>query len=103
MSNVPYSQHIIGLDPEMVIAETPARLFAVLDKLSTDELEVHPAPGKWNLREVMCHLADCEIAWAWRLRVAFEKDRAEMQPFDQDPWARMYSQYSYAQAKATFT
>jgi hypothetical protein len=50
----------------------------------------------------MAHLADCEIAWSWRLRIAYEKDRAEMQPFEQDPWAKMYGQYTLAAAKATF-
>jgi uncharacterized damage-inducible protein DinB len=102
MSGVPYAEVLGGLDAQVVIAETPVRLAEALAGVTDAEAEVRPAVGKWNLREVMAHLADCEIAWSWRLRVAFEKERAEMQPFDQDPWAKMYGQYSMEMAKATF-
>ena len=102
MSDVPYADVLAGRNPEAVIAETSRRLAACLAGISKEDAEVRPAPGKWNLREVMAHMADCEIAWAWRLRVAFEKERAVMQPFDQDPWAKMYGQYTLAVAKSTF-
>jgi uncharacterized damage-inducible protein DinB len=102
MGGVPYAEVLGGLDAQAVIAETPVRLGRVLERVTAEEAEVRPAVGKWNLREVMAHLADCEIAWSWRLRIAYEKERAEMQPFDQDPWAKMYGQYSMEMAKATF-
>jgi uncharacterized damage-inducible protein DinB len=99
---VPYAEVLAGRDAGVVIVETPERLRRVLERVTVEQAEVRPAPGKWCLREVMAHLADCEIAWSWRLRIAYEKDRAELQPFDQDPWAKMYGQYSLAAAKATF-
>jgi uncharacterized damage-inducible protein DinB len=102
VSGVPYAGVLGGLDAQAVIAETPVRLGRVLERVTAEEAEVRPAVGKWNLREVMAHLADCEIAWSWRLRMAYEKERAEMQPFDQDLWAKMYGQYSMEMAKATF-
>ncbi len=102
MRLVPYGDVLVGLDAGVVIEETPGRLARVLERVAKDQEDVKPAPGKWSLREVMAHLADCEIAWSWRLRVAYEKDRAEMQPFEQDPWAKMYGQYSMEMAKATF-
>ena len=98
----PYASALGNLDPQEVIAQTPVRLAAIYDALTSEQAEAHPAPGKWSLREVMCHLADCEIAWAWRLRYAYERENAVMQPFEQDPWARMYSHYTLAQARATF-
>ena len=100
--SIPYIENLSGLDPQAVIAETPARLAAYFDALTPEQAETSPAPGKWNQRELMCHLADCEIAWSWRLRYAYEHDHAVMQPFDQDPWARMYSRYTLAEARATF-
>jgi uncharacterized damage-inducible protein DinB len=102
MSGVPYAEALGGRDAQTVIAETPVRLARVLGGVTAEAAEARPQPGKWNLREVMAHLADCEIAWSWRLRIAYEKDRAEMQPFEQDPWAKMYGQYSLDAAKATF-
>lgn len=100
--SLPYAEALAGRDPQQVIAETPARLAAWLDGLTPEQAETPPAPGKWNPREVMCHLADCEIAWAWRLRYAYEQDNAVMQPFEQDPWARMYWNYGLPEARATF-
>jgi uncharacterized damage-inducible protein DinB len=102
MSGIPYAEVLGGRDAQAVIASTPVRLVRVLEGVTVEQAEVRPAVGKWNLREVMAHLADCEIAWSWRLRVAYEKERAEMQPFDQDPWAKMYGQYSLEMAMATF-
>ena len=81
MSSVPYADKLAGRDPQKVIAATPARLDRVLESLSPAEIEAQPAPGKWSVREIMAHLADCEIAWAWRLRQTFGEDHALMQPF----------------------
>lgn len=100
--SVPYRDVLGDEDPQRVLGETPMRLAAFYDTFTPEQLEARPAPGKWNLREIMAHLADCEIVWAWRLRYALEKDRAELQPFDQDPWAKMYTQYTLEAARATF-
>ena len=100
--SAPYATALGSRNPQQVIAETPVLLAAYYDALPSDQAETPPAPGKWNPREVMCHLADCEIAWAWRLRYAYERENAVVQPFEQDPWARMYGQYSLAEARATF-
>jgi uncharacterized damage-inducible protein DinB len=99
----PYAEALGALDAQQVLAATPARLAALLVRLLPEQIETPPAPGKWSVREVMCHLADCEIAWAWRLRFAYEKDNAVLQPFDQDPWARAYAHYTFDQAVAAFT
>ncbi len=101
--SIPYRDVLGERDPQQVMAETPTRLAAYFDALTPAQAETSSAPGKWNPRELMCHLADCEIAWAWRLRYAYERDNAIMQPFDQDPWARMYAHYTLAQARATFS
>jgi uncharacterized damage-inducible protein DinB len=95
---VPYAEALGGRDPGVVIAETPARLAKALEGKATEQLEVRPAPGKWCLREVMAHLADCEIAWGWRLRQALAEEHAVLQPFDQDAWGQVYGAYSYAAA-----
>lgn len=100
--SVPYRDALCEEDPQRVIGETPVRLAAFYDRLTEEQVEARPAPGKWNLREVMAHLADCELVWAWRLRYALEQERAELQPFDQDPWAKMYAQYTLDAAFATF-
>jgi hypothetical protein len=87
MSKVPYAEMLGGRDTAKVIAETPVRLGLILDGLSTAEIEARPAPGKWCVREIVAHLADCEIVWGWRLRQALGEEHAVIQPFEQDAWA----------------
>lgn len=102
MSGVPYADRLAGRDAQQVIAETPARLARVLDRLTPEEIEVRPAPGKWSVREIVAHLADCEIAWSWRLRYVYGAEQPMIQPFDQDTWARVYKAYTYEAARKTF-
>ena len=91
-----------GRDPGDVMAETLGRLAVLLDGVTAEEAERSPAPGKWSLREVMAHLADCEIVWSWRMRQILGEDNPRLQPFDQDKWAKAYSAYSFAQAFSTW-
>jgi uncharacterized damage-inducible protein DinB len=102
MSAVPYAENLAGQHAETVIAETPVRLARVLDTLTPEQIETRPAPDKWSVREVVAHLADCEIAWSWRLRFVYGAEQPVIQPFDQDAWARSYSAYTYAAARRTF-
>jgi len=98
----PYAYAFAGRDPAVVIAQTPELLAKLLASMTADEIEREPAPGKWSVREVVAHLADCEIAFAFRLRQA-HSGQGQLQPFDQDKWARAYAVYSTEQALATFT
>lgn len=102
MSVNPYAEMLGERDATKVIAETPRRLGLVLDGLSTAEIEARPAPGKWCVREVVAHLADCEIAFGFRLRQSYGGESL-LQPFNQDAWARAYGAYTAEQAMATFT
>jgi uncharacterized damage-inducible protein DinB len=102
MSHVPYADALGKQDPQKIIAATPERLIELLDVLSDAEIEARPAPGKWNLREVIAHMADCEIAWSWRLRQAYALPNAVLEPFEQDDWASSYSAYSLAEALGCF-
>jgi len=97
----PYAEELGERDAVEVIRETPVRLERVLDAMSEEEIEAWPAPGKWSVREIVAHLADCEIAFGFRLRQAAAG--VEMiQPFDQDDWARNYAGYDYETAAATY-
>lgn len=101
MSLNPYAGALGESDPVEVIASMPDKLQALLGRLSTEEIEKQPAPGKWSVREIMAHLADCELAFGFRLRQAAAG--VEMiQPFEQDDWARNYGEYDFQSAMATY-
>ena len=86
-----------------MIGTTPERLRNLLEAMGAERAQQAPAPGKWCAREIVCHLADCEVAFAFRLRQTLAEDRHVMQPFDQEKWAKQYAAYSAADALAVFT
>ena len=98
----PYAQHLGDRDPLEVINSTEAELERLLDGIGFSGADKAPAPGKWNAREILCHLADCEIAFGFRLRQTLAEDNVVVQPFDQEKWARNYAGYDAATALMTF-
>lgn len=99
----PYASHLAGKDPLEVIAATPGQLASFVRALGPERVEKKPAPGKWNAREIVCHLADCELVFAYRLRQALAEDHHVIQPFDQDKWAASYAAYDAPAALAVFS
>ena len=50
-------------------------------------LDFQPAPGKWGVRIIVCHLADTETVLAMRLRQIIAEDNPLLPVIDQDAWA----------------
>jgi hypothetical protein len=98
----PYASHLGNQDPMRVLAETPARLQQAAASLR-DRINTPPAPGKWSPREILCHLADCELVFAFRYRQTLADTNHIIQPFDQDRWAKSYAVYTADQALELFT
>lgn len=51
------------------------------------ELDFSPAPGKWSVRQVVCHLADSESVGAMRFRQTIAEDNPTIQWYDEKAWA----------------
>ena len=51
---------------------------------------------------MICHLADTELVFAFRLRQALAEPYHVIQPFDQDNWAQRYAIYDAASALEMF-
>lgn len=60
----------------------------VLLKITPEEVDSRPAPGKWSVREIVHHLADSEMIAAVRLRLILTFDRPAIERRDQDEMAR---------------
>lgn len=99
----PYASFLGSREALAVIAATPAQLSELLDSTGDERASQSPAPGKWSIREILCHLADCEIVFAFRLRQTLAEPHHVIQPFDQDVWARNYAAYDAHSALAVFT
>lgn len=98
----PYEQYLAGQESLKVLAITPRRLERLIDELGPERANSAPAPGKWSPREIVCHLADCELVFSVRLRQTLAEDHHTIQPFDQDKWAASYAAYDLHDALATF-
>ena len=103
METNPYASFLASADPLEVTKATPVRLENLLQALGPEKLELSPAPGKWSVRDITAHLADCEVVFAFRLRQALAEDRHVIQPFDQDRFAATYSHYDARMALAVFS
>jgi uncharacterized damage-inducible protein DinB len=103
MSLNPYASYLGEADAQETIAFTPHRLAELVKTMEPARLTHSPAPGKWSIRDILCHLADCEIAFAFRLRQALAEPNHVIQPFDQEKWAAPYSLYDAAAALDVFT
>ncbi|MGH9488740.1 MAG: DinB family protein [Terriglobales bacterium] len=99
----PYASILAGRDARQVIAATPGELAGHVRKLGPAGLAQALAPGKWSVREILCHLADCEVVFTFRLRQALAEEHHVIQPFDQDRWAAAYRAYDAAAALALFS
>ena len=98
----PYDKFLDGRPLETILAATPDAIAQVLDTLGPKQ-EQKPAPEKWSPAEIVSHLADCEIVFAFRLRQTLAEDAHTIQPFDQDKWAVQYPGIPAALALETFS
>jgi uncharacterized damage-inducible protein DinB len=98
----PYAKYLGSQNPFEVVAATSARLESLLKSLGPERAGRAPKPGKWSVREILCHLADCEMVFAFRFRQTMAEDHHVIQPFDQEKWAASYAGYDAAEALAAF-
>src|ERR1700685_3256683 len=98
----PYARQLGTRDPLKVVATTARHLEQLSVALGPARIEESPAPGKWSPRDILCHLADCEIAFGFRLRQTLAEDHHILQPFDQEKWAPPYSSIPATDAIMTF-
>ena len=74
-------------DPLVVLSATVPELERIVRGLDDETLRRPEAPGKWSLVEVVWHLADSDLVWAYRLRMVLAHDRPSLGGYDQDLWA----------------
>lgn len=63
-------------------------VIAALEGITEAEWEAREAPGEWNPRAIVHHLADSELITAVAFRIMIVTDGAPMTGYDQDELAR---------------
>ena len=67
--------------------EEPHLLQAVVSGLPEKVLRYRPARDKWSIQEILGHLADIEVVYAYRMRQILADKDPVIAPMDQDAWA----------------
>jgi uncharacterized damage-inducible protein DinB len=88
----PFVRFLQQEDPLTIIATTPDRLEQLIAAATQEKLERRPSPTKWSVRDILCHLADTETAYAFRLRQTVAEAHHLIQPYDQDAFAASYKE-----------
>ena len=99
----PYDSFLDGRPLDAILSSTPDAIADCLWAIGPSRTNLPPAPGKWSAAEIVCHLADCELVFGFRLRQTLAEDGPTIQPFDQDKWAAKYPGIPADEAIAAFT
>ncbi|MES2003691.1 MAG: DinB family protein [Bacteroidota bacterium] len=86
-----------------LLKTTQLKTLAFFDLPETD-LNKSYGPGKWNIRQILNHLADAEIVLNERIRRAIAEEHPFVVVFDQDRWkeALDYDTYPLSLSKQVF-
>ena len=78
--------NVKGQNPLKTQAATPARIVRLLRGVPASKLRKRPEPAKWSVHEIVVHMADTEIAYAFRMRMILGAPGSPLAAFDQDAW-----------------
>ena len=82
----PYADKLGGRDAVAVLGDTPERIGQLVERMRGNDFARAYAPGKWNACQLLTHLAQAEMAFGMRVRLALTTDNYVVQPFDGDRW-----------------
>jgi hypothetical protein len=99
----PHEKYLDGRPVVEILQTTVNAAAFLLAQMEHGKASARPAPDKWSPAEIICHLADCELVFAFRLRQTLAEDAPVIQPFDQDNWAATYPGISAGTALGVFS
>lgn len=82
--------HVGDRDTMEVLAESAAQVEAAVRRLRFAGLRKAWGPGKWTGAQVVAHLADSEIALAFRSRQILTQSSHTIQEYDEAAWMKLY-------------
>jgi len=68
--------------------KSPKQVALAVSGLPDKVMRYKPAPDKWCILEILGHLTDIEIVYAYRLRQMLADNKPVIAAMDQDQWAR---------------
>jgi hypothetical protein len=71
------------------LAEAPSRLTSAIGGLCDQQLDTAYRPGGWTVRQVVHHLADAQVNWYIRVKLAVTETRPQTVPYAEQLWAEL--------------
>jgi hypothetical protein len=68
--------------------KSPKQIAAAVSGVPDKVLRYKPSPEKWCILEILSHLADMEVLYAYRIRQMLADKQPVLAVIDQDDWAR---------------
>ena len=99
---IPYADLVGAADPLELLASTPRRIAALVSGWSPSRWSSSWAEGKWSAAQVVLHLAQDEIAFASRARLALTVPGYFPQTFEGADWVALESPADPAVALAAY-
>lgn len=103
-----YQDKLLGLlgtrNPLDVMAATPDFYAKIAREHSPQTLHTRPFEGKWTPCEIIGHMIDSEIVYAYRVRLILCEDKPTILGMDQDKWVagQHYNERDAAELADTF-
>ena len=82
----PYTDDLGDREPLGAMRDAAARIGTLVAGWTPAQFDRTYAPGKWNARQILTHLAQTELALGNRARMALATPNYQAQSFDQDRW-----------------
>ncbi len=82
----PYEQDLGARDVLAALRDTPERIRAVVGGMHAADFARTYGDGKWTVGQLLTHLAQAEMIFGQRIRMALTTPGYVVQPFDQDTW-----------------
>lgn len=78
--------YVKGSEPVRALRAAPGRIERLMEKASKKTLLHRPQPDRWSVAEILAHLAEAELVFAYRIRMILSANGTPIQAYDQDIW-----------------
>jgi len=102
LAPLPYADLVGSQDPLSLLASTPNRIADLVRGWDARRWSGTYAPGKWTAAQLILHLAQDEIGFGSRVRLALTVDGYVVQPYDGADWVALETPTDPKTALATF-
>jgi hypothetical protein len=97
-----YESLVGSEDPLELLASTPDRIARLVQTWTPERWAATYAPGKWSGAQLVLHLAQDELGWSNRVRLAHSVPEYEVQAYDGAAWVDLETPTEPAVALAAY-